>query len=173
MNTTSTFRTCLWVLAIIGFALAIAGCATVPESVKEANSQRLSQVKDITGDLTAARNAQPQVRADVWLPPGSYNIGGEGFHIARIEVREDLSLIGITALNQTDWQISENVAISALRVVTPLLGFLGGAYFNNESLKTLAGAMTTTSQTAINSAADHTAAGANAAAAGIALQPQP
>jgi hypothetical protein len=38
----------------------------------------------------------------------------------------------MTALNQTDWQISENVAISALRVIAPLTAFLGGQYFTQQ-----------------------------------------
>jgi len=120
------------VLGIVGFALAVGGCATVPQSVQEANTKRLEQVAAITGQLTSARNERPQVEVAINLPPGQYEVPAEGWHLATVQIYDSLDLIGMTDLNQTDWQISENVAISALRVIAPLTAFLGGQYFTQQ-----------------------------------------
>jgi len=122
-------------LGIIGFALALGGCKTVPDSVKEANTARLQNVAAITADLTEARNAKPQVRIVLNLPPGDYRVPDTGWELATVEVYEPLTLLGLKALEQTDWQISENVAVTGLRVIAPLLGFGIGQYFTTQQHK--------------------------------------
>lgn len=119
-------------ILFLSTALLAAGCKTVPQSVQEANTQRLEQVAKITEHLTSARNAQPQVEVAINLPPGQYEVPEEGWQLATIKIYDSLDLIGMTALNQTDWQISENVAVSALRIVGPLVAFLGGQYYTNQ-----------------------------------------
>lgn len=123
--------------------LILGGCDTVPESVMEANNQRLEKVEGIVGLLTDARNEKPMVDVAVNLPPGIYEVPDSGWELARIQVHEPMTAIGLASLDNTDWQISENVAITALRVIAPLAGFLGGQYFTNEALKTSAQALTT------------------------------
>lgn len=123
-------KTKITILLTLSFVLA--GCQTVPESVQEANTKRLEQVSNITQLLADARTAEPQVKIDINLPPGTFNVPEAGWKLATVEVRDSLDMIGVTALHQTDWQISENVAVTVARVGAPLIGFLGGQYFTNQ-----------------------------------------
>jgi hypothetical protein len=120
------------ILTVLTVVTGLTGCKTVPDSMQEANTKRLEQVAAVTGQLTEARNEQPQVEVVINLPPGEYRVPESGWELAAIKIYDSLDLIGITALNQTDWQISENVAVTGLRVLAPLIGFLGGQYYTNQ-----------------------------------------
>ena len=135
----------------IGFLLAIliamTGCQTVPESVMDANRQRLEETRMMMQVIMEAQSAKPMVEAIVNLPPGTYEVPEEGWELARVTVHEPVTAMAMAGLSKTDWQISENVAVTAMRVLTPLAGFIAGGYFNNEGLKTLTGVVGQVNQT--------------------------
>ena len=159
MTATTLLRALLIALALIGLLIALTACSTVPDSVRQANQDRIAGVGNIVSDLTRSRDRAPQVSVSVSLPEGTFTIPEGGWELAKIEVREDLNLIGTHALAKSDWQISEHVAITGLRVLAPLAGFLGGAYFNNQALKTTVGGMQAVSQSGFNLASDVSAQG--------------
>ena len=134
----------------IGFLLAIlialTGCQTVPESVMDANRQRLEETRMMMQVIMEAQGAKPMVEAIVNLPPGTYEVP-EGWELARVTVHEPVTAIAMAGLGKTDWQISENVAVTAMRVLAPLAGFIAGGYFNQQGLKTLTGVVGQVNQT--------------------------
>lgn len=134
----------------IGILLAtlilLTGCQTVPESVMDANRQRLEETRMMMSVIMEAQGAKPMVEAIVNLPPGTYEVP-EGFELARVTVHEPITAIALASLDKTDWQISENVAITVTRVLAPLAGFIAGGYFNNQGLKTLTGVVGQVNQT--------------------------
>lgn len=111
--------------------LFVGGCKTVPESVQEARKEQLTQVSGIASNATEAWQAQPMVEVSIKLPPGRYEfeVPEEGWELARTTVREPLRQLLEPILEQTEWQISENVAISALRIIGPVIAFLGGQHY--------------------------------------------
>lgn len=122
--------------------LFLSACATVPESVKEANDNRLNAVREMFADALKAKE-DPIADITITLPPGNFTVPEGGWELATIKVREGVDVITLAALDATDWQIPENVAITGLRVLAPLAGFAIGQHYTYLGSKVVAGAMTT------------------------------
>jgi hypothetical protein len=119
------------ITSFLSLSLFLVGCSTVPESVQKVVEQKQIGIMSMHGEL-AKYNAENQIEVIVKLPPGSYTVEqSEGFEIASVSIPRDMTATSLAAYNAIGRiNIPENVAISAIRALTPLAGFAIGAWQN-------------------------------------------
>jgi len=116
---------------LLSISLFLVGCSTVPESVQEVVQSKQNAIMEMHTQ-TAEFNANNEIQVNVKLPPGTYEITDiEGFEIASVSIPQDMTVASLAAYDAIGRiNIPENVAISALRVLSPLAGFGIGAWQN-------------------------------------------
>ena len=129
--------------------LLVVGCSTVPESVQSVITQKQAGIMEMHGELVEYQ-AENQIEVSVQLPPGNYAIPeGEPFEVASVSIPQDMTVASLAAYDAIGRiNIPENVVISGLRAVSPLIGFGLGAWqnvqihqSNSDMMKSMAGGM--------------------------------
>lgn len=117
--------------SLVSLSLFIVGCSTVPESAQKVIESKQNAIMEMHTQ-TAEFNSNNQIEVNVKLPPGTYEIADiEGFEIASVSIPQDMTVASLAAYDAIGRiNIPENVAISALRVLSPLAGFGIGAWQN-------------------------------------------
>jgi hypothetical protein len=116
--------------------LAMTGCGHT-QHVENTLKQRIDGIRDITVAGIESRERTPDFQLVVTLPPGTYNVPEGGWELVNTTYRTPINTMVETAVKEMgNYGISEPVAITALRVGAPLVGFIAGQYFTNEALKT-------------------------------------
>lgn len=119
------------IATILSFSLFLVGCSTVPESAQQVIESKQNAIMEMHTQ-TAEFNSNNQIKVNVKLPPGTYEISDiEGFEIASVSIPQDMTVASLAAYDAIGRiNVPENVAISALRVLAPLAGFGIGAWQN-------------------------------------------
>lgn len=116
--------------------VALTGCETIPETVRaDREAQRLAYVELLRESLRS-RDETPVAQVAINLPPGTYQVPATGWELATVAVHSDPLALGLNVSeNMNRIPIPENVAISALRAASPLIGGYILGHFSLETQK--------------------------------------
>jgi len=117
--------------ALVAGSLFLAGCAQIPKSVQATMESRNAAIMQMQSDL-AEYSSENQIQVDVSLPPGNYVVPeGEPFQIASVSIPQDMTIAALAAYDTIgSFRIPENVIVSGLRAISPLIGAGIGAWQN-------------------------------------------